>query len=315
MSTTCLVFGARGFIGRQVMSAGPLFERQLGVSRLVAAPGEVDIRRADEVRGLVRMHRPHVVLHLAAVSYVPDTVRDPATTYQINFIGTVNLLAALTEARFTGRMLFTSSAEVYGAVGEAELPLREDRLFAPRTPYAVSKIAGEMVCLQHALTGDLDVRIVRPFNVIGEGQSSKFAVSSFARQIAELEYAGGGEISVGNLDVTRDFVDARDAVAAFVAILRAGRRGEAYNVCSGREVLLSDLLARLVALANASVQIVVDSARVRPAEQRRVCGSYEKLAAETGWQPVISLDESLRWTLEGWRRATHLATAPPPSSV
>jgi GDP-4-dehydro-6-deoxy-D-mannose reductase len=155
--------------------------------------------------------------------------------------------------------------------------------------------------VQHALTGNLDVRIARPFNVIGPGQSSKFAVSSFARQIVDLERSGGGEIAVGNLDVTRDFVDVRDAVAAFAAILRSGRRGEAYNICSGREILLTNLLAELIVAASVPVAVVVDPARVRPAEQRRVRGAYDKLATATGWQPGMPLASTLRAVLDDWR--------------
>jgi len=297
---TCLVVGASGFIGRHVMASEQVFARDLGV-KLVASGDEIDVRDAAAVRELVRARAPSYVLHLAAVSFVPDSIADPGATYQINFIGTLNLLAALVEERFSGPVLFVSSAEVYGSVAESDLPIREARAYAPRTPYAVSKAAGELLCKQHVLSGKLDVRVVRPFNVIGAGQSSKFAVSSFARQIAAIERAGGGNLAVGNLDVTRDFVDVGDAVAAFAAVLRAGQCGETYNICSGRETRLDVLLEQLTAAADVPVHVVVDPARVRPAEQRRVCGSHEKLTATTGWQPRVSLDASLRSVLHDWR--------------
>ncbi len=296
----CLVIGADGFIGSHVMTGHELFARELGAT-LVASPSSIDIRDAAAVRELILAHAPDHVLHLAAVSFVPDSIADPAATYQINFIGTLNVLAALSAVNFRGSMLFVSSAEVYGAVTESDLPLRETGHFAPRTPYAVSKAASELLCMQHALTGNLDVRIARPFNVIGPGQSSKFAVSSFARQIADFESAGGGNIDVGNLDVTRDFVDVADVVTAFAAILRGGRPGEAYNICSGAEVRMSVLLDRLLALAKVRVQATVDPARVRPTEQRRVLGSYAKLAEEAGWRPLVDLDSTLDSVLSFWR--------------
>ena len=189
----CLVIGASGFIGGHVMAGQDIFARELGVA-LVASPDSIDIRDAAAVGELVRAQSPDYVVHLAAVSFVPDSIANPGATYQTNFLGTLNVLTALSAVQFRGSMLFVSSAEVYGKVEESDLPLRETRPFAPRTPYAVSKAAGELLCVQHALTGNLDVRIARPFNVIGAGQSSKLAVSSFARQIADIENAGGGNI-------------------------------------------------------------------------------------------------------------------------
>jgi GDP-4-dehydro-6-deoxy-D-mannose reductase len=302
-SKTCLLFGSTGFIGRHLMAARPLFADALGVDTLIGVSDDVDIRKPAEVRELVEANRPDFVMHLAAVSFVPDSLSDPASTYQINFVGTVNLLAALRQTGFSGRMLFVSSSEVYGAVPEASLPLREEQPFAPRNPYAVSKAAAELACLQESLTGGLDVRVVRPFNIIGPGQSPRFAVSSFARQIAALERSGGGSIAVGNLNVTRDFVDVRDAIAAFVLALRDGHRGESYNVCSGRETLLSDLLGALTRMALAPVQVVIDPARVRPAEQQRMRGSFEKLRRAAGWEPIRTIDQSLAAILDASRTA------------
>jgi len=296
----CVVFGAGGFIGKHVMAARKLFLERLGVLP-VAAPAALDIRDAAGVAALLRQERPRHVVHLAAVTFVPDSVADPLKTYQINLLGTLNVLTALAESGFDGRMLFVSSAEVYGSVAEASLPVTETQRFAPRTPYAVSKASAELACLQHALLGKVDVSIARPFNVIGSGQSSKFAVSSFARQIAELDKRGGGEMAVGNMDVSRDFVAVQDAVSGFVAILAAGRRGEAYNICSGTETPLQEILDALLLLARTSVSVHFDPSRSRPAEQRRVVGSYRKLNSATGWKPDIDLAKTLQGVVNHWR--------------
>jgi len=295
----CLVTGAGGFIGTYVMAAHQLFRNQFGAS-LVAAPADLDIRDVVGLRAQIREHAPDFVIHLAAKTYVPDTVADPLATYEVNLLGTLNLLTALTEWGFKGTMLFVSSAEVYGRVAETGLPILESHHFAPRTPYAVSKSAAELACVQYAMHG-FDVRIARPFNVIGAGQSSKFAVSSFARQIAMLEKQGGGEIAVGNLDVSRDFIAVQDVVKGFASILAKGHAGDAYNVCSGVETVLQDLLLQLLALSTVTVRVRSDPERVRPAEQRRVVGSYGKLNAIAGWKPGIDLAGTLREVIGDWR--------------
>ena len=277
----CLVTGAGGFIGHHIMAADRRFEEKLGASPL-AAPSDLDICDAHSVAALLRQARPRYLIHLAALTFVPDSVSDPLKTYHVNFLGTLNVLSALAASGVGTRMLFVSSAEVYGAVTEDALPVDERQRFAPRTPYAVSKAAAELACLQHSLDGKADLCIARPFNVIGPGQDSKFAVSSFARQIAELEAAGGGEIAVGNLDVSRDFVAVQDAVSAFVDILAQPGRAEAYNVCSGKETALQHVLDVLLSLSSAAITVGFDSSRARPAEQRRVVGSCRKLQMATG---------------------------------
>jgi GDP-4-dehydro-6-deoxy-D-mannose reductase len=296
----CLVTGADGFIGRHLMAASDRFQQHLNASLLAAPPG-LDICDAAGVTALLQSTRPRYVIHLAAVTFVPDSVADPLKTYQVNLLGTLNVLSALSAMAEGTRILFLSSAEVYGSVKESDFPVDEMQRFAPRTPYAVSKAGAELACVQHSLDGRIDVRIARPFNVIGPGQSSKFAVSSFARQIAELDAQGGGEISVGNLDVSRDFVAVEDAVDAFVAILAHGESGEAYNVCSGTETPVQKVLDLLLSAASTPVTVRFDPSRARPAEQRRVVGSCRKLETSTGWKPVVSLEATLRDVLDYWR--------------
>ena len=262
---------------------------------------EFDVLDAPALRAVVEAQQPDWIIHLAAQSHVPTSWKDPVRTLQVNAGGTANLLQVLTDSGFRGRLLYVSSADVYGAVPEAELPVTEDRVPAPRNPYASSKVAAEVLCRQWALTQPLDVVVVRPFNHTGAGQRPDFALPSFAREVAAIKLGRQApRIQVGDLAVTRDFLDVQDVVAAYLALLAGGHRGETYNVCSGREVLLSDALAALLDVAGVRAEVATDSARLRPAEQRRMCGSHAKLSAATGWQPRIPLRETLAGLIDHW---------------
>jgi GDP-4-dehydro-6-deoxy-D-mannose reductase len=234
---------------------------------------------------------------------VPQSWSDPARTLQVNVCGTANLLNALSEAGFRGRLLYVSSADIYGSVHEADLPVTEQAPPAPLNPYASSKVAAEVLCRQWARTRELDVVIARPFNHTGPGQRIEFALPGFAREMAAIKLGQQPpQVLAGDLDVTRDFLDVRDVVNAYLALLARGRGGETYNICSGSEVHLGDALRRLAGMAGVQAAITADPARFRPSEQRRMCGSHAKITAETGWVPRIPLDETLRQLLDHWTR-------------
>jgi len=194
-----------------------------------------------------------------------------------------------------------SSGDAYGLASENELPLCETHPLRPRNPYAVSKAAAEALCYQWSQMGPFEVIVARPFNHIGPGQSAQFAISDFARQIAEIA-AGRREpvLRVGNIDVTRDFSDVRDVLAAYDALFASGDNGAIYNVCSGVERSVRSLLERLLQLAQVQADVRHEPSRWRPAEQPRVCASHEKLSARTGWQPAQQIDDTLLRLFEYW---------------
>ena len=213
----------------------------------------------------------------------------------------MNLLQALKQSDFKGQLLFVGSGDMYGLVPPASLPIAESFPLKPRNPYAVSKVAAEALCYQWSQTECMNIVMARPFNHIGPGQSERFVVSDFARQIMEIKLGKrAAEIDVGDIDVTRDFTDVRDVVRAYLMLLREGKNGEAYNVCSGKEISIREILQQLMALAGVQASIRQDSARFRPAEQRRVYGACDKLLAASGWQPEISLEQSLVDNLNFW---------------
>lgn len=295
-----LVTGLDGFVGqvaRDALESG----MTSGQFELVVPDAPIELLDPVSLTKAIEETRPERVLHLAAQSFVPISIHDPRATYNINFFGTLNLLEALQVHKFTGRFLYVSSGEVYGFVRPEALPITETHALQPRNPYSVSKAAAELLCYQWAQTHDFDVVVARPFNHIGPGQAERFVVPDFARQVSEVKL-GLREpvINVGSIDVTRDFIDVRDVVRAYFSLLERGESGEAYNVCSGIERSVRFILERLIAIAGIECRIVCDEARIRPREQKRMCGSYDKLNKQVGWRPTIDIDQSLQGVLSHW---------------
>ena len=287
-----LLTGANGFVGRYVQAALPC----------VPLPDGLDLRDRAALTAAVAAMRPDAVLHLAAQSFVPAAFENPRETFDINLYGTLNLLETLQAAEFKGRMLFVGSGDTYGQVEERNLPVREDHSLHPRNPYAVSKVAAEALCYQWSQTAGFEIVMVRPFNHIGPSQSPRFAIADFARQVTEIRLGRRAPVlQVGDIDVTRDFTDVRDVVRAYSLLLELGRNGGIYNVCSGREYSIRDLLQQLITIAGVDATIEQDPTRLRRAEQRRMVASFEALHRDTGWQPVISVEESLQDLLNDWK--------------
>lgn len=293
------ITGSGGFVGQHIVRL--VAEGAYGDCEVVAGAQGLDIRNQEAVLEDIERCRPDWVLHLAAQSFVPESFVNPAHTFDVNLGGTLSLLEGLKKASFGGRVLYVSSGDVYGAVAERELPVKETQLPAPRNPYAVSKVAAELLCRQRYFSDGLDVIIARPFNHIGPGQGTQFVVPGLASQVARV-VSGLQEpvITVGSIDVSRDFSDVRDIARAYAALFRSGQPGEIYNVCSGKEVKIAEVLDRLCQLAGVVVDIRQDDTRVRPNEQRRMVASAEKLTRDTGWTPERSLDDSLAEILKNF---------------
>lgn len=294
------VTGAGGFVGQsltRLLTSGGAYSD----IELIAPNSRIDIRDESALAAFFRASRPTHVVHLAAQSYVPTSIKDPRSTLDINLYGTLSLLQALETSGFEGTMLYVGSSDVYGRVDPDRLPITEDYGLHPLSPYAVSKVAAEALCYQWSQKGRFQIVLARPFNHIGPGQSERFVVSYFAKQIAEI-CAGlrANEIVHGDIDVTRDFTDVRDVVRAYLLLLESGQNGEIYNVCSGVERAPRQLLERLLHLSGVRANIVTDENRTRLSEQRRACGSFEKLQGHTSWIPEIGIDQSLADILDFW---------------
>ncbi len=295
-----LLTGGQGFVG-STFARMIARDADLAGWQLLETPPELDVRDAAALFAMVQAAPADAVVHLAAQSFVPESFRDPASTIEVNVLGTLHLLQALRGIGFRGRMLYVGTGDVYGRVPEDALPVAEMRLPAPRNPYAVSKLAAEALCQQWSMTESVDVVLARPFNHIGWGQSDRFVVSDFAKQVSAIR-RGVREpvVADGDTDVTRDFTDVEDVVRAYFSLLEAGVAGQVYNVCSGREQSIRGVLERLAELAGVEITVREDPARLRNAEQRRIRGDASKTRRATGWAAVTPLDVSLQTMLEYW---------------
>lgn len=290
-----LLTGASGFVGRHARAVVPCVA-------LADGDGvEVDVRRREDVlKALVNL-KFDAVVHLAAQASVAASFEDPELTYGVNFGGTSNLLWCLKEIGFTGRLLYVGTAEEYGEVDETCLPVPESQPLRPRSPYAVSKVAAEALCYQWSQTAGLDVVCVRPFNHVGPGQGASYVVPAMARQVVEIRRGlRPPELVLGSLDVTRDVLDVRDVVSAYLALLECGTSGEVYNVCSGVERSVRELATMLLERAGVQAILRTDQGLVRPHEQRRMVGDNTKLRKATGWKPSMPFSQTLDDVLRDW---------------
>lgn len=293
-----LVTGLGGFVGCHLQSS--LASQAAGPWQLIPSQPH-DLTEASTLDAWLAEECPDAVIHLAGQTFVPEAFRDPARTLQVNLMGTLNLLQALKRRGFSGTFLYVSSGDVYGQVAEGDLPVVETLAPHPRNPYAVSKVSAELLCQQWSYTEPWRIIVVRPFNHIGAGQGESFVISSVARQLARIRLGlQAPRLEVGDIDVTRDFLDVQDVIEAYLLLLQRGRNGEIYNVCSGQERRVRDLIAEMARLAGVEVELVQDPARLRRAEQRRVVGSSDKLQKETGWTPGVNITETLRRVLSDW---------------
>jgi len=289
MAVTTFLTGAGGFVG-------PYVARVLMCTPL---PPGVDLRDRNVLSEAVAEVRPDSVIHLVGQSFVGESFKNPRDTFDINFYGTLNLLEALRDSGFRGRMLFVGSGDAYGLVPQDSLPVNENCPLRPRNPYAVSKVAAEALCYQWSQTSQFEIVLARSFNHIGPGQSPQFAIADFERQIREIRLGQRDpELFVGDIDVTRDFTDVRDVAQAYACLLESGRNGEVYNVCSGVERSVRSLIERMVELTGLKIAVRQDPSRMRPAEQRRMVGNRMKIQKETGWVPTISIENSLNDLIE-----------------
>jgi GDP-4-dehydro-6-deoxy-D-mannose reductase len=270
-----------------------------------AVPAEADVLDADALRAAIRAEGPAAVAHLAATASVAQSWNRGAEVWQVNTVGTVNLLDAVAAEAPEARVLVVSTAEFYGAADR--FPTPEDSGAAPLSPYGASKVGAEVACGRARRADGLEVVVARSFPHVGPGQEEIFAVGSWVLQLARAELAGGGTLHVGDLSVRRDLVDVRDVARAYELLLASAVPADTYNVASGHARELREVVELLVELARCPVEVEQDSARLRPVDIPILCGDASRLAEATGWSPEIPLEQTLADALDEARRAVRTA--------
>ena len=292
------VTGGQGFVGQRL---GPALEAR-GYEVLGCAPGddEVDITDPERLARALEDAAPDAVVHLAAQSSVARSFADPEGCFRVNYVGTLNLLRAVERTAPRARVLLVGSADQYGGQQPGDPPLRESDPMSPRSPYARSKAAGELLGLR-AIEAGRYLFAVRAFNHTGPGQADHFVAPSFARQLAEIA-AGRREavMRVGNLASLRDFLHVDDVIEAYATLLASDAPPGVYNIASGQAHSIQQLLDALIAASGVEVRIEADPERFRPTDQ--LLGDATKLRSATGWVPRHAFRDIPSALFEDWRQ-------------
>ncbi|MBE6862966.1 MAG: NAD-dependent epimerase/dehydratase family protein [Ruminococcus flavefaciens] len=305
-----LIIGGAGFVGgyliRELNNAG--WEVYATCLPNEEIKGEckaykLDILSKDEIKPLLDEIKPDVIYHLAALSSVSVSWKKPQLTAEINIVGTINLLEAAREAeRRDMKILLIGSGEEYGFIREGACPLSESEPLNPGNIYAATKACQGMIGEIYARAYKMDIVMVRAFNHSGPEQLPIFVIADFCKQIAEIE-AGMHEpvMSVGNLSAMRDFTDVRDVVKAYKLLGEKGVSGRVYNVGRGKAVTIQYILDTAVGMSKTPIEVKRDPARMRASDIPLIEPDISRINADTGWKAEISIEQTIRDTLDYWR--------------
>ncbi|MDR7377733.1 GDP-4-dehydro-6-deoxy-D-mannose reductase [Rhodoferax ferrireducens] len=312
-----LITGFSGFVGRHFLDyLNSLNEpiSVLGIDRdavnfdfnqfgnLECAFKKADLLQSHEWEPLIELFQPDYIVHLASFSSVAFSWVNPIQSFANNTNVFLNLLETVRKVNPRCRILSIGSSEEYGACALDQLPLTEDAKLNPVSPYAVARVSQELLSTVYVDGFGCDIVMTRSFNHIGPGQLDTFVISSFARKLLAIQNGSADAVMLtGDTTIVRDFVDVRDVVRAYDQLLRQGRSGHIYNICSGTGVALKSVIDQMASILGISVVQKIDPQLVRPNDNKAIIGSLKKINDEIGWAPSIPLDTSLRDILNYWR--------------
>jgi GDP-4-dehydro-6-deoxy-D-mannose reductase len=264
---------------------------------------ECELTDFHSVYEMIDRIKPDRIYHLAAQSFVPKSWNSPVDTIMNNMMGQINIFEAVRKLTLEScRILVVGSSEEYGLALGDEVPIKETNQLRPLSPYGVSKVGQDMMGFQYNKSYNMKIVRTRAFNHEGPRRGEVFVTSNFAKQIAMIE-AGLKEpvIYVGNLNAKRDFTDVRDIVRAYHDILEKGQFGEVYNICTGKQYSIREMLDILLSLSKVQIQVKTDPDRMRPSDVQNLLGDYTKIHEEIGWKPEIPFEQTLLDLLDYWR--------------
>jgi GDP-4-dehydro-6-deoxy-D-mannose reductase len=270
---------------------------------------ECDLTNFEAVDRAILEFEPTHILHLAATSSVGQSWGDPSGCFKNNTGIFLNLAESLRQNALSTKMLCIGSSEEYGMVSPNDLPLRETKIVEPANPYAVAKNSQELMSRCYVNGYKMHICMTRSFNHIGPRQRDSFVVASFAKQFANAAIRGDPELTLvtGNLEVSRDFLDVRDVARAYYLLLDKGKTGELYNVCSGNQYSLSEIIKRLSEISGIRVRTITDESLIRPNDTGSIVGCNEKLIRDTGWAPSFQIDQTLQDIFSYWKETLSIA--------
>lgn len=293
----CLITGSAGFVGGHLKN---LLESQgHEVYGFNLRDGQ-NLLNYETVRNTLDVVRPDRIYHLAAQAYVPESFTNPMRTFQVNTLGSINLLEAVKQIGIKTRVLLAGTSEEFGDTSQAEEPITELSLPNPKSPYAISKLAMEHMGLHYAKSYGIPIVVTRAYNHAGPGRGEMYAESSFAKQIVEVELGRRKKIEHGNLESVRNYSDVRDIVRAYTQAIELD--SDVYSICSDQNVSMQEIMDTLVKNAKVKVKTEVNQALYRPSDFSFKKPSSEKFRKLTNWNPEISLEETLIDISEDWRR-------------
>lgn len=295
-----LIFGVGGFVGKYLADEFASHDYSvIGCDRnaiqnveSIASFFQCDLEDGQEVVRVIREVRPDIIVNLAAISSVALSWRNPALTFQVNVIGTVNILEAVRQFDTRIKTLLIGSSEEYAP---SDSPLSEASPIIANNPYGVSKIAQENLADMYAQSYGLRIYRTRSFNHIGVGQSASFVIPSWIKQVADLDRArSDGVLYVGNTEVRRDFTDVRDVVRAYRLLVESEYDNEVFNIGAGKSYLLKDILDLIVSFSSRTIQVEADPELFRPVDNQVVCSDCSKAHRLLGWVPQYTIEDSLK---------------------
>lgn len=256
---------------------------------------QLDLNNREKTAEILTATAPDYVVHLASISSVGQSWQNPSACFTNNTSIMLNLLDIIAQNKMSARVLAIGSSEEYGA---GKMPLHEDMPLNPQNPYAVAKVSQELLCKLYAQSMGVDVVMTRSFNHIGPRQSERFVVPTFMRQLLDIYQNKTDKMSVGNIDVARDFLDVRDVVAAYYAILHQGAKGEVYNVCSGKSYTLRKIIGIAENILHIKAKIEIEQSRLRPNDVMLIVGDNSKLCRELQWRPQYDIEQTINDIIE-----------------
>jgi len=253
----------------------------------------IDLIDKPKVEKYISLVKPNKIFHLAGISSVKESADFAYKAFEVNFFGTLNIFEAVRKLKLKSRIILVSSAEVYGENLEKEVA-NEQTSCRPINHYASSKLCAETIALSYIKNEGIDAVIIRPGNHIGPRQSERFFVPTVAKQIAQIAAKKNPPvIYLGNLNVKRDFTDVRDIVKAYILVAEKGKTGGIYNVCSGKTILLKDIVKMFIEIAKVKVKIITKKSEYRKFEAKNFLLDCSKIKRTLNWRPDFSIEESI----------------------